>query len=92
MYLCKLNLQIRPTEATTPQYVVDILNVLCGVEELLFYISPDLASVCGQMNPSSSKILFSIHMKCHCLASALLTVGCPLEVLYKVINLDIHNC
>lgn len=54
------------------------------MEELLFYISPDLASVCGQMDPSTSKTLYSIHLKCHCLVSGLLVVGCPLEVIYKV--------
>jgi len=71
-------------ESTNSQFVVDIVNILATVEELLFFISSDLASVCGQIDPSSSKVLFSIHMKCHCLAASLLCVGCPLEVLYKV--------
>lgn len=76
--------QIKPTEGSNQQFVCDILNTLSTVEELLFYVCTDMASVCGQADPSTSKVLFSIHLKCHCLASSLLVVGCPLEVLYKV--------
>jgi hypothetical protein len=77
---------MKPTEGTNPQFVTDIINILTSVEEFLFFVSPDLATVCGQVDPATSKVMFSIHMKCHCLASTLMTVGCPLEILYKVIN------
>jgi hypothetical protein len=73
--------QIQPTSATVVQFISDITNILGTVEELLFRISNDLTQVCGE---STSKIMFSIHSKCNCLATSLVLVGVPLEILYKV--------
>ena len=66
------------------QFVCDITNILGTVEELLFNVSNDMSQVCAEMDPSVSKIIFSIHTKCHCLVTSLVLVGGPLEVLYKV--------
>ncbi|CAL8098796.1 unnamed protein product [Orchesella dallaii] len=84
--------KIKPTEGTNPQFVCDIVNILATVEELLFYVCTDMPSVCGQADPSSSKVLFSIHLKCHCLAAALILVGCPLEILYKSFRRGLSTC
>lgn len=84
--------KLKPSQQNIPQYCSDIVNILAGVEEFLFFICPDISSVCGQADPASSKVVFSIHLKCHCLASSLLVVGSPLEVLYKSFRRGLSTC
>ncbi|CAG7815085.1 unnamed protein product [Allacma fusca] len=84
--------KIKPAEAKTPQFVCDIVNILAAVEELLCYVAPDLALLCGATDMTSSKTINSIHLKCQCLVASLVLVGCPLDILYKSFRRGLSSC
>lgn len=60
------------------------MNILATVEEILFNISTNLEEFYGEVDPLTSKTVFSIHLKCACLVTSLVLLGAPLDVLYKV--------